>query len=187
MAMYVGLEHGGGRRVGAKNKDGGQSYSKKWMILSVERNKYPPPSSGVRSDPMELRRFRILCLFGAFGVVCRFGTGRQDAGRGHKRRTASEINPTMADSSRREKYPPSAGAHGRRGGVVFFLSTRCLVAGGAAAGGFRPRIIWGNPAITETCRKYYICHYYRPYLGNCDRPFLFLLNGRRFPTRLRRC
>ena len=78
--------------------------SRKWRILVVRSNISRP--SGIRSDQWELRWFRILCLFGTFGVVCRFGARRRVAGGGRNGRDAAKIKPEMADRSRKKKYLP---------------------------------------------------------------------------------
>ena len=68
--------------------------SQKWRILVVNNNIYRPV--GMRSDPWASRRFRILCLFGAMGLVCRFGTWRLSAGGPQKEIRLSRVNQKWA-------------------------------------------------------------------------------------------
>ena len=74
--------HGGGIWVGAKNEGRRQILSRKRPILFVKSHIYRP--SGIRSDPWAFLRSRILCLFGKFGVLCRFVTWRRAVGGGQK-------------------------------------------------------------------------------------------------------
>ena len=99
--MYGDLLRGGGRRM-ARN-DG--------RLPRLRKTADPHPKNpylSTRSDPWELMRSRILCLFGVLGAVCRFVTWRRAVG-GGKMKNGWEINPETADSCRRKSYLTTRG------------------------------------------------------------------------------
>ena len=60
LVLHVDWGHGGGWRVGAKNEGRMERLTRKWRILVVKSKIYS--SSGIRSDPVALRWFRIILV-----------------------------------------------------------------------------------------------------------------------------
>ena len=90
LVLYVDLDHGGGRWVGAKNEGRAGNLTK---MAGWNRKSRNLPIRGIRSDPVAPRRIRIFFLFVVFGVACRCGSWRRALGPCRKRRTDGEIIP----------------------------------------------------------------------------------------------